>query len=136
MRALLRQQGRRKRLVPAGVSLSIADPSFSSVTVASPQEMLRTPADTLGQALENKPGLATTSFAPGASRPVIRGLTGFRVSTQENGLGTGDVASLSDDHGVPIDPMAAGQVEVVRGPPLRHGRHRRRGQRQQQPHPG
>jgi iron complex outermembrane recepter protein len=107
----------------AGVSLSIpADPSFYSVTVVTPQEMLRQPADTLGQALENKPGLATTSFAPGASRPVIRGLTGFRVSTQENGLSTGDVASLSDDHGVPIDPLAAGQVEVVRGPAtLRYG---------------
>ncbi len=107
----------------AGVSLSIpADPSFYSVTVVTPQEMLREPADTLGQALENKPGLATTSFAPGAGRPVIRGLTGFRVSTQENGLSTGDVASLSDDHGVPIDPLAAGQVEVVRGPAtLRYG---------------
>jgi iron complex outermembrane receptor protein len=108
---------------PAGTSLSIpADPSFYSVSVVTPQEMLRQPADTLGQALENKPGLATTSFAPGASRPIIRGLTGFRVSTQENGLSTGDVASLSDDHGVPIDPMAAGQVEVVRGPAtLRYG---------------
>ena len=108
---------------PAGTSLSIqADPSFYSVSVVTPQEMLRQPADTLGQALENKPGLATTSFAPGASRPIIRGLTGFRVSTQENGLSTGDVANLSDDHGVPIDPMAAGQVEVVRGPAtLRYG---------------
>ena len=109
---------------PAGASsLSIpADPSFYSVTVVTPQEMLRQSVDTLGQALENKPGLSATSFAPGASRPVIRGLTGFRVSTQENGLSTGDVANLSDDHGVPIDPLAGGQVEVVRGPAtLRYG---------------
>ena len=69
-----------------------------------------------------KPGIAATSFAPGASRPVIRGLSGFRVSIQENGLSTGDVSALSDDHAVPIDPNAAGQVEVVRGPAtLRYG---------------
>ncbi len=44
------------------------------------------------------------------------------MSTQENGIGTADVASLSDDHAVPIDPLAAGQVEVVRGPAtLRYG---------------
>ena len=69
-----------------------------------------------------QPGIAATTFAPGASRPVIRGLSGFRVRIQENGLATGDVSALSDDHAVPIDPLAAGQVEVVRGPAtLRYG---------------
>jgi iron complex outermembrane receptor protein len=53
---------------------------------------------------------------------VIRGLSGFRVRIQENGLSSGDVSALSDDHGVPIDPLVAGQVEVVRGPAtLRYG---------------
>ena len=72
--------------------------------------------------LRPRPGIAATTFAPGASRPVIRGLSGFRVRIQENGLSTGDVSALSDDHAVPIDPLAAGQVEVVRGPAtLRYG---------------
>ena len=70
----------------------------------------------------HRPGISATTFAPGASRPVIRGLSGFRVRIQENGLATGDVSALSDDHAVPIDPLAAGQVEVVRGPAtLRYG---------------
>ena len=49
-------------------------------------------------------------------------MSGFRVRIQENGLSTGDVSALSDDHAIPIDPLAAGQVEVVRGPAtLRYG---------------
>jgi iron complex outermembrane receptor protein len=44
------------------------------------------------------------------------------VRVQENGIGSGDVAALSEDHAVPIDPNAASRVEVVRGPAtLRYG---------------
>ncbi|HJU30018.1 MAG TPA: TonB-dependent receptor, partial [Hyphomicrobiaceae bacterium] len=98
------------------------DEGFAATTVVTPAELARQPASTLGDALANKPGIAGTSFAPGASRPVIRGLGGFRVRIQENGLATGDVSALSDDHAIPVDPLAAGQVEVVRGPAtLRYG---------------
>ncbi len=106
-----------------GVSLSIpTDPSFVAVTVATQDEITRSPAQNIGQALQNKPGITTTGFAAGSDRPVIRGLSGFRVSTQENGIGTGDVAGLSDDHAVTVDPYSARQIEVVRGPAtLRYG---------------
>ena len=88
----------------------------------TPGQLLGQPSATLGDALAARPGIASTTFAPGASRPVIRGLSGFRVRIQENGLSTGDVSALSDDHAIPIDPLAAGQVEVVRGPAtLRYG---------------
>ena len=85
-------------------------------------ELAAQPFAQLGDALNTKPGIASTSFAPGASRPVIRGLSGFRVGITENGLATGDVSALSDDHAIPIDPNSARQVEVVRGPAtLRYG---------------
>lgn len=103
--------------LPAGISLSIAaDPTFSATTVIGQRELVAQSAPTVGDALATQPGIASTGFAPGASRPVIRGLGGFRVSVQENGLGTGDVQKLSDDHAVPIDPLAAERIEVVRGP--------------------
>jgi iron complex outermembrane receptor protein len=107
----------------AGTSLFISpDQTFVAVTVMSPEQLLSQPASTLGDALAARPGIAATAFAPGASRPVIRGLSGFRVRIQENGLSTGDASALSDDHAVPIDPLAAGRVEVVRGPAtLRYG---------------
>ena len=107
----------------AGTGLQISpDQDFVATTVVTPQQLLSQPSAAIGDALAARPGIAATTFAPGASRPVIRGLSGFRVRIQENGIGTGDVSALSDDHAVPIDPLAAGQVEVVRGPAtLRYG---------------
>src|SRR5262245_11465377 len=61
----------------AGTSLNISpDDTFAAVTILTPDELLGQPYATLGDALGNKPGIAATSFAPGASRPVIRGLSG------------------------------------------------------------
>jgi iron complex outermembrane receptor protein len=92
------------------------------VTVERADQLAASSGQSIGQILQNKPGIASTGFAPGSDRPVIRGLTGFRVSTQENGISTGDVGALSDDHAIPIDPNSATQVEVVRGPAtLRYG---------------
>ena len=77
----------------------------------------------LGDVLFDKPGITSTTFAPGAaSRPVVRGLDSFRVKMQENGTGAGDVSDLGADHAVPIDPLAAEKLEIIRGPQaLRYG---------------
>jgi iron complex outermembrane receptor protein len=106
-----------------GTSLQIpTEPSFVAESVMTRTELAAQPYAQLGDALNLKPGIASTSFAPGASRPIIRGLSGFRVGITENGLSTGDVSALSDDHAIPIDPNSARQVEVVRGPAtLRYG---------------
>ncbi len=94
----------------------VAD-TFNSMVVMKQSEIERTAGGTLGALLFDKPGISATTFAPaGASRPVIRGLDSFRIRTQENGIGTHDVADLGEDHGVPIDPLAAQQIEVLRGP--------------------
>jgi iron complex outermembrane receptor protein len=108
---------------PAGTSLQIPpEPSFVAETVLTTPQLLAQPYAQLGDALGEKPGIASTAFAPGASRPIIRGLSGFRVGITENGLATGDASALSDDHAIPIDPNSARQVEVVRGPAtLRYG---------------
>ncbi|MCA1363513.1 TonB-dependent receptor [Bradyrhizobium sp. IC3069] len=97
-------------------------PSFSSVSVVTPQQALSRGAASLGDTLSTTPGVSSTSFSPVASRPVIRGLGGFRVRTQEDGIGSGDMANLGEDHAVTIDPLMSGQVEVIRGPgTLRYG---------------
>jgi iron complex outermembrane receptor protein len=106
---------------PPGISLR-ADPDFAAVTVLTQEGLLAQPSAQLGDILATQPGIASTSFAPGASRPIIRGLSGFRVGITENGLQSGDVSAISDDHAIPIDPNAVRQVEVVRGPAtLRYG---------------
>src|SRR5262249_35148202 len=98
------------------------EPDFAAVNMLTMQELLSLPYGQLGDVLGTQPGIASSSFAPGASRPIVRGLSGFRVGITENGLMSGDVSAISDDHAVPIDPNAVRQVEVVRGPAtLRYG---------------
>jgi iron complex outermembrane recepter protein len=107
--------------MPAEAPL-VDDETFAAVTVLSPREIEAQPAPNIGDAIAQRPGIAASTFAPGASRPIIRGLDNYRVRIQENGIGTHDVSALSEDHAVPIDPFAAERVEIIRGPAtLRYG---------------
>jgi iron complex outermembrane receptor protein len=100
----------------------IAKDAFASVTVVTADEIVAAPSATVAGALMSQPGLIASTFAPGASRPVIRGYDNFRVLMQESGIGAHDVSALSEDHAVPIDPLAVDRIEVVRGPAtLRYG---------------
>lgn len=86
------------------------------------EEITRRAAASIGELLQEELGVTSTSFARGASRPVIRGLDTFRVRVLENGSGSHDVSALSEDHGVPLDPLAAQRIEILRGPAvLRYG---------------
>ncbi|SDN94771.1 TonB-dependent receptor [Pseudomonas jinjuensis] len=70
----------------------------------------------LGETLNGLPGVSSTWFGPGASRPIIRGMDGDRIRVLRNGVGALDASSLSYDHAVPEDPNAVERIEVVRGP--------------------
>jgi iron complex outermembrane receptor protein len=85
-------------------------------------ELLENLGSTLGDSIDHVPGIASSGFAAGASRPVIRGQDAYRSEVLEDGLGTHDVSRESPDHAVPVNPLAAERVEVVRGPAtLRYG---------------
>ncbi len=103
-------------------SIVAVDDAFVPVTVVTERELFSNQGSTITDTLQTKPGISGSTFAPGANRPVIRGLDDYRVRTQENGIGTQDVSALSEDHAIPVDPFAAERVEVVRGPAtLRYG---------------
>ncbi|MDP2137466.1 MAG: TonB-dependent receptor [Candidatus Didemnitutus sp.] len=70
----------------------------------------------LGETLAGLPGISSTFFGPGASRPIIRGLGGDRIRILENGTGTIDASSVSPDHAVGVEPFLIDRIEVVRGP--------------------
>ena len=107
--------------LPAGTAI-VADDTFVPVTVVTEREILANPGATITDSLQNKPGISGTTFAPGANRPIIRGLDSYRIRIQENGIGTQDVSAISEDHAIPIDPSDADKIEVVRGPStLRYG---------------
>ncbi len=86
------------------------------ITVINNEELREKQSSTIGETLENIPGVTTDRFSPLASRPVIRGLAGPRVQVLENGIGSLDVSTISVDHAVSIDPINAEQIEVFRGP--------------------
>jgi len=71
---------------------------------------------TLGETLDNLPGIANSSFGPNVGRPVIRGQEGDRVRILQNSGANLDVSGLSADHAVPIDPLTTERIEVLRGP--------------------
>ncbi len=104
-------------------SLPVVTDQFATVTVVPREEIARSGGATLGDLLFSKPGITGSGYAPGAaSRPVIRGLDGNRVGIVENGASNSGVSELGEDHAVPIDPLAANQIEVIRGPAaLRYG---------------
>jgi iron complex outermembrane receptor protein len=86
------------------------------VSVLSGEELSLRLAPTLGETLGSQPGVSSTYFGPGASRPVIRGLGGDRIRVLEDGVGTGDASNTSPDHAVSLEPLSASTIEVVRGP--------------------
>jgi iron complex outermembrane receptor protein len=100
------------------------DPDFLATIVekVNRDQILRQGGTNLADVLVDTPGVTGTTFASGASRPVIRGFDANRVRTLEDGIGSFDVSDVGPDHGVPIDPLSAQSVEVVRGAAtLRYG---------------
>ena len=71
---------------------------------------------TIGDTLGHMPGVAQTGYAPGASRPVIRGLGSDRIRVLIDGIGTFDASTASPDHAPAADVATAKRVEVLRGP--------------------
>jgi iron complex outermembrane receptor protein len=86
------------------------------VTVLGDSQLALRLQPTLGETVALLPGVNSTYFGPGSSRPVIRGLGGDRIRVLNSGVGTGDASNTSPDHAVSTDPQSADQIEVVRGP--------------------
>ncbi len=90
--------------------------SFGSVSSIEGLALQNEQGRTLGELLEGSTGVAVRSAGPGSARPIVRRFDGNRVLVMEDGIRTGDLSSQSPDHGVPVDPLQAERVDVVRGP--------------------
>lgn len=89
---------------------------LAGTSVVTGDDLLRDIEPQIGDILADQPGVSATSFSPGASRPVLRGLQGERVRVLTDGIGTLDVSSTSVDHAVTIDPLVTERIEIFRGP--------------------
>lgn len=92
--------------------LDIAQP----VSVLKGDDLRRKREASLGDTLSRELGVASSSFGPGAGRPIIRGLDGPRIRVLDNGIGTLDISSISPDHAVTAESLNASQIEILRGP--------------------
>lgn len=90
-----------------------AGPRVSELTGA---RLRRKQQSTLGETLSRELGVSSSSFGPGASRPIVRGLDGDRVRILENGMSVLDASSASPDHAVALDPLTVDKIEMIRGP--------------------
>ncbi|MBP0132041.1 MAG: TonB-dependent receptor [Nitrosospira sp.] len=86
------------------------------VTVLKGEDLRRKRESSIGDTLSRELGVASSSFGPGAGRPIIRGLDGPRVQVLENGISTLDLSTTSPDHAVAVESFNASQIEILRGP--------------------
>ncbi|MGJ8560267.1 MAG: TonB-dependent receptor [Litorimonas sp.] len=91
------------------------DEAITGVSVISGEDLARRLSSTLGETLKSEPGLSSTFFGAGASRPIIRGQGSDRVRVLINGIGSIDASSASPDHAVAAEPAQAERIEVLRG---------------------
>ena len=105
----------------SGLQLGSGDMA-TPVTVLEGDELVRRREATLGETLAGEPGISSSHFGAGASRPIIRGMDGPRVKVLSDGSEVQDASTISPDHAVVSEPMLATQIEVLRGPSaLVHG---------------
>lgn len=90
--------------------------AVQGTAVLSGEELSRRVQATLGDTLDALPGVSSSYFGPGASRPIIRGLGGGRVRVLTGGIGSIDASTTSPDHALAIEPLTLGRIEVIRGP--------------------
>ena len=84
--------------------------------VLSGNELRNKLGSSLGDTLGSELGVSTSGFSTGASRPIIRGLEGPRVKILQNGMNSGDLSAISNDHAIGSGMMSARQIEILRGP--------------------
>jgi iron complex outermembrane receptor protein len=102
--------------VQGAVLPTTADDMTRPVEVLSGEKLDEAKAGTLGETVGKLPGVQSSYFGPGVGRPIVRGFDGARVQVLSDGLGSGDVSTVSADHAVSIEPFLADQIEVLKGP--------------------
>lgn len=103
-------------IVTAPGQVRTADELISNVSAMDRDDIVESLSGSLGDTLDRQPGVASTFFGQGASRPVLRGLGSERVQVLTNGIGVIDASAASPDHQVGADGIDADRIEILRGP--------------------
>ncbi len=106
----------RPYTVTGGLSKGDPDATILPVSSLDGEILNQLRATSLGTTLELIPGIQSTSFGGGASRPIIRGFDGPRIQILQEGLAVADVSADSPDHAVNITADFAEYIDIIRGP--------------------
>lgn len=104
------------QIIVSGRLISGERDSVSAPVVLTGDALARNVSPQIGTMLAKLPGVSTSGFAPGASRPVLRGFDGPRVQVLTDGLSVVDASSVSGDHGVALDTLNVDHIDVLHGP--------------------
>jgi len=85
------------------------------VEVASAKDLRYNGMVTLTQTLAELPGISSLSNGLAISKPVIRGLYGYRIATVLNGVRF-DNQQWQEEHGFGLEEVGVDRVEVIEGP--------------------
>lgn len=111
------QDDRTDVIIVTGIGPARAsDELIANTTALDKEQLAERLSGGLGDTLAGLPGISSTAFGPGASRPIIRGLGAERVQVLANGIGVIDASTASPDHAVTSDPLGAERIEILRGP--------------------
>jgi iron complex outermembrane receptor protein len=85
------------------------------VEIASAKDLRYNGMVTLTQTLAELPGISTLSNGLAISKPVIRGLYGYRIATVLHGVRF-DNQQWQEEHGFGLEEVGVDRVEVIEGP--------------------
>jgi len=117
----LRVELRRARVELAAVQITatpaatLAQDSPQPTTVLEGEALRQSQGAALGETLEHVPGVRSLSMSSGIGKPVIRGMTHYRVVTLDNGQRS-ETQSWGHDHSPNVETATAERIEVIKGP--------------------
>jgi iron complex outermembrane receptor protein len=104
-----------KEVVITGTAVSSNNKQNStSVSTLNREELLRPSTNLIDAIAKQVPGFSQITTGPSISKPVIRGLSGNRVVTLDDGVKQ-QGQQFGDEHGVEIDQFKIERVEVLKG---------------------
>jgi iron complex outermembrane recepter protein len=86
-----------------------------STAVVGTEELRSRATTNIIDAIAHTPGISQISTGAAISKPVIRGLSGNRVVTLNNGLRQ-EGQQWGEEHGVEIDEFSVDRAEIIKGP--------------------
>ena len=101
--------------VTASAIATSALTSPQPLSVLGGEALVAAQRPTLGETVEQQPGLRNLSTGSGIGKPVIRGLSSNRVLVASDGLRI-ESQQWGDEHGPNVETADAERIEVIRGP--------------------